>query len=263
MATLGILAAATSWQVAVAAIAASAGVILVLIARCYRDPPSEPTVDDAARSGRFLAISTPELRLVLLAGIAFALVNAALVVYTSFTPTLLIERGRSETQAGVLASLTSWALIGTVVLAGYLLDRARHGTSWLALSAGLTAMVCLATPIIEPTWLWIVLFGIVSAPVTVGSMALPGQVLSPQSRNSGFGLFFTMNYLGFGLLPPVAGFLLDLTYDPATPLWFSGGLYVAILPCLLIFHWLRRRPGRKTESRANPLSDSAPLAESS
>lgn len=261
MATLGIVAAATSWQAAVAAIAASAALIFMLVARCYRDPPSEPTAVDAARSGRFLAISTPELRLVILAGVAFALVNAALVVFTSFTPPLLIERGRSETQAGVLASLTSWVLIGTVVLAGYLLDRARHATVWLALSAGLTAMACLATPIVEPAWLGIVLFGIVSAPVTVGSMALPGQVLSRRSRSTGFGLFFTMNYLGFGLLPPVAGFLLDLTHEAALPLWFSGSLYLAILPCLAMFQWLRRRSSRESESRGDPLSGSVAPAE--
>ena len=120
-------------------------------------------------------------------------------------------------------------------------------------SALLTAAICLALPASEPAWLWIVLFGIVSAPVTVGSMALPGQVLRAESRATGFGLFFTMNYLGFALLPPVAGYLLDLTGDPATPIWFSAALYLTIVPCLLLFRQLQRR-------RTQPPATSPPIA---
>lgn len=176
----------------------------------------------------------------LVAGVAFALVNAALVVFTSFSPPLLIERGRSEAQAGVLASWTSWALMPSVMLAGILLDRARHLFAWLVLSALLTAVACFALPLQEPAWVWIALFGVASAPVTVGSMALPGQVLRTENRNVGFGLFFTMNYLGFSLLPPVAGYLLDQTRSTAAPIWFGGLLYLAIIPSVLLFRRLRR-----------------------
>jgi MFS family permease len=256
MATLGIVAAAATWQVAVAAIAVSSALILSLVGLLYRDLPRGRPGVGAARP-RLLAITARELRLVLLAGAAFSLVNAALVVFTSFTPLLLIERGRSEAQAGLLASWASWALIGAVVLAGYLLDRARRPTLWLALSALLTAVTCLALPAVEPAWLWIVLFGLVSAPVTVGSMALPGEVLRADSRNTGFGLFFTMNYLGFGLLPPVAGYLLDVTRSTAAPLWFGGALYLSIMPLLLIFRRLQGRPDRSAERREEAPSDTA------
>ncbi|MDP8921759.1 MAG: MFS transporter [Chloroflexota bacterium] len=266
MATLGGVAVASSWRLAVALIAATAVPILLVVTLLYRDlprqdPPTGPaptpgtlphsSTDPAGQATHPAAVAVErlghpaigreELGPVLVAGVAFALVNAALVVFTSFTPTLLIERGRSEAQAGVLASWTSWALMPSVLIAGYLLDRARYLFAWLVLSALVTAVACLALPIQEPAWFWIVLFGIASAPVTVGSMALPGQVLRAESRNWGFGLFFTMNYLGFSLLPPVAGYLLDQTRSTAAPIWFGGLLYLAIIPSVLVFRQLRRR----------------------
>lgn len=243
MAGLGGLAAVSSWRLALAAPAASALLILGLVALLYRDLPRPPTAADAP-SPRLWAIAPRELRLVVVAGVAWALVNAAFVVFPSFTTPLLIAQGRSESQAGVLASWASLVSIGSFVVAGYLLDRAGRTTAWLVVSAVLTAGTCLAVPIWEPTWLWIVLFGAATAPVVVGIMALPGEVLGADSRNTGFGVFFTMNYIGFGLLPPVAGYLLDVTGSPAAPLWFGGTLYLSIVPFLLIFRRLQRRPAR-------------------
>ena len=261
MATLGGVAEASSWRVAVALIATTAVPILLVVTLLYRDlprelsaadPPSQPPKDPRATAvsvsapaehGRRgpLALSREELGPVLVVGVAFALVNAALVIFTSFTPTLLIDRGVPEARAGVLASWTSWSLIPSVMVAGYLLDRTRHLFVWLVGSALVTAVACLALPIQPPALVWIVLFGVASAPITVGSMALPGQVLRPENRNAGFGLYFTMNYLGFSLLPPVAGYLLDLTRSTAAPIWFSGLLYLAIVPTVLLFRRLRTR----------------------
>lgn len=198
-------------------------------------------------------ITPRELCAVLLAGLAFAVVNAAWIVYVSFTPTLLIERGWSEAQAGALASWAPWVMIGSVSVAGYLLDRTGRATAWLVLAAVVTATICVALPLWEPAWLWIVLFGIASAPIVVGVMALPGDALRADSRRTGFGVFFTMNYFGFGLLPPLAGYLLDLTRSTAAPSWFSGLLWLSIVPALLVFRWLQRRHLR--------LRQGVPLAE--
>jgi len=280
MATLGGVAAASSWRTAVVLIAASAVPIFLVVAFLLRDLPrataatdlapdrrgsiggivnspvipkrSEGSHTDPLRAGRIRAafdhasFNQAELGAIVLVGAAFALVNAALVVFSSFMPTLLIGRGYSETDAGVLASWTSWTLIPAVVVAGVLLDRVRRLMSWLLLSALATAATCFLLPLVDPSrvpiWAWIVLFGIVSAPVTVGTMALPGQVLRPENRSLGFGLYFTMNYIGFSLLPPVGGYLLDLTGDRASPIWFSGVLYLVIVGLLIGFEWTRRPP---------------------
>ena len=197
---------------------------------------------------RIWAIARLELPLVILAGWAFAVANAAFVVFTSFAPTLLIERGRSEVQAGVLVSWASWATIGSITLSGYVLDRAGRATPWLVLATILTAATCLVLPLREPAWLWLVLWGVAVSPVVLGIMALPGEVLRAESRSTGFGLSSTMSYVGFALLPAVAGYLIDATGSTAAPLWFAGALFLSIAPTLLLFRWLQGRwtPGAET-----------------
>ena len=153
---------------------------------------------------------------------------------------LLRGRGLGAIEASVLTSWTSWVLIPTLVLAGLFLDRARPVTVWLIGSALLSALVCFALPSVEPAWLWIVLFGLVFPPVVVGSMALPGEVLRPETRATGFGLFFTTNYVGFAVLPAVAGWLVDLTGSPAAPIWFAGLACAAVVPLVLWFRRLER-----------------------
>jgi MFS family permease len=109
-------------------------------------------------------------------------------------------------------------------------------------------------PLWEPAWLWIVLYGIAVAPVLLAIQALPGEVLPPASRATGFGVFYTLNYLGFATLPALAGYLLDRTGSTAAPLWFSGLLFLLIVPTLLLF---RRLHGR-TAPGAGKIEDAPP-----
>jgi MFS family permease len=259
MALFGGIAAGASWRLAVGLIAASALAILAAVALCLRDAPraapAAATPDSpSGGGGPRPSLARREAGLVLLAGVAFALVNAALVVFTSFTPTLLIARGSSEAAAGALASWTSWALMLAVVVAGVGLDRAGRTTAWLIGSAALTALACLALARTEPAWAWIALFGVLSAPVTVGAMALPGRVLRAEGRAAGFGLFFTTNYVGFALLPPVAGYLLDATGDPTAPILFAGALHLAIVPAVAVFARLGRPAAPAPGPEAAPAS---------
>ena len=239
MAGLPIIASMSSWRVAVGIVAASALVILLVVVVSLHDHPGA----QAARKSRppLWIISRTEIGLVVLSGAAFSLLNAGLVIFTSFTPALLLGRGFDEVQAGVMTSWASWLAILTLPLAGFFLDRARPITAWLLLSASFSAVICLLVPTVEPIWLWIVLFAVALAPIAVGSMALPGVVLRAESRGTGFGLFFTVNYIGFGLLPAAAGFLVDWTGSPTAPLWFDGLIFASIVPLILIFRWLQAR----------------------
>jgi len=90
-----------------------------------------------------------------------------------------------------------------------------------------------------PATLWSVLLGLLIAPVA-GVVALPGEALSPPSRNTGFGLFYTVFYAGMALTPAVAGYLVDARGEPAA-LWLATGLWLAALPALGIFRALQRR----------------------
>jgi MFS family permease len=259
MAGLPLVATARSWREAVALIAASAIVTLLIVAALLRDPPAAQAGKSAAAGGsapadrsatadgsspakrpRMWTITRQEVWLVLLSGAAFSLLNAGLIIFTSFTPSLLRQRGLGDVEAGILTSSASWVMIATLPLAGYFLDRARPVTAWLLASAALSTLVCLALPSFEPAGLWIVGFGIVFAPVVIGTMALPGEILQPESRATGFGLFFTTNYVGFAILPGVAGALVDLTGSTAAPIWFCGLIFATVVPLILWFRWLQR-----------------------
>ena len=84
------------------------------------------------------------------------------------------------------------------------------------------------------------LFGTVIGPTSVGAVALPGEVLRPETRGPGFGLFFTTNYVAFGILPGVAGVLLDLTGAPAVVLLFDAAILVAFMLLVVWFRLLQR-----------------------
>lgn len=238
MAGLPLVATARSWREAVALIAGSAVLTLLIVMALLRDPP----VAQASRSApterpRLWALTRREVALVLISGAAFSLLNAGLIIFTSFAPALLRQRGLGDVEAGILTSWASWVMIATLPAAGYVLDRARPVTAWLLASATLSGLVCVAFPSFEPATLWIVCFGVVFAPVVIGTMALPGEVLRPESRATGFGLFFTTNYVGFAALPAVAGVLVDLTGSTATPIWFCGLIFAAVVPLILWFRW--------------------------
>jgi MFS family permease len=239
MAGLPLVASATSWRVATGLVAGVSLVVLGIVAVFLRDLPGA----QAAASGsqpRLWGISRREASLMLIAGASFSLVNAGLVIFTSFVPTLLLARGLDTVQAGITTSWASWLMIGALPLSGYLIDRWKGLTWWLLGSAVLTILVCVAMPLFEPAWLWIALFGIVLAPTAVGAMALPGEVLRPETRGSGFGLFFTTNYAAFSILPAVAGVLVDLTGSTTAPLWFDAAIFAAFIPLVLWFRWVQR-----------------------
>ncbi|MDQ3810387.1 MAG: MFS transporter, partial [Chloroflexota bacterium] len=121
LATLGTLAGAGSWHAAVGSTAAWTTLTLALVAWLYRDPPRWQAADD--RRPSLWSLAPGEVRLALLGGLAFGLVNAAWVVFMGFTPALLAERGITAAEANAVVSWGSWVSIGSIVAAGYFLDR--------------------------------------------------------------------------------------------------------------------------------------------
>src|SRR5262249_11110532 len=140
---LPLVATARSWREAVALIAVSAVLTLAIVAALLRDPPaSQAGKSTKTTQPRLWIISRHEVWLVLISGAAFSLLNAGLVIFTSFAPSLLRQRGLGEIEAGVLTSWASWIMIATLPAAGYFLDRARPVTAWLLASTALSALVC-------------------------------------------------------------------------------------------------------------------------
>ena len=80
------------------------------------------------------------------------------------------------------------------------------------------------------------MLGIVFAPAGGLIMALPAQVLRPENRAIGMGIFFTIYYLGMGIFPALAGTIRDISGNPAAPLVLAG---IAILCAIFILAGFR------------------------
>ena len=153
---------------------------------------------------------------------------------------MLIERGISHTSAALIISLLSWLIIVTIPLGGYLADRTGRKDLMFWVGCLVAAAAIAMVPIMSPVEPWVVLSAILG--FTVGMvMALPGDVLSPDSRATGLGLYYTMYYTGTGILPAIAGWIQDTTGSPAAVIWFSAAC-LAIAPFfLLAFRILQHR----------------------
>src|SRR4030095_1960143 len=118
LATLGSVAAATSWRLALHLTVLATAVAFVLMLTLYRDPPGRETqaATGAPRGGR-------ELRLAILAGLVWGIFNAAYIVFLSFTPGFLVSTGLAVGTAGAVTSLAIWVTLASVPLGGLVAAR--------------------------------------------------------------------------------------------------------------------------------------------
>ena len=104
-----------------------------------------------------------------------------------------------------------------------------------------TAAAAFLLPAGGPALLWLLLFGLLRGGCSGGVMALPGQVLPPEKRHVGFGVYYTVHFLGMALLPPLAGALRDATDNAALPVVMDGGIWLLIVLAVPAFRLLQRR----------------------
>jgi len=72
-------------------------------------------------------------------------------------------------------------------------------------------------------------------------VALASEVLRPQVRSTGMGIFYTMLYSGLGLGPVLAGFVSDVTENPAAPVYLIAVLAGLTVLALALFRALQVR----------------------
>lgn len=239
LSTLGAVAEAWSWAMALNLTTLYS--LLSFVAIGLFLAPQPVVRSGKVELGRLWVISGRELVLIILAVLPWMLFNVGFVVFISFAPVLLVGRGVLLVSAGLLVSVASWISIGSIPLGGLLTDRT--GRINLVIVAGATGMVAAlwALPMGGTPLLWVVLLGIAIGLPPGAIMSLPGQVLSPEARSTGLGVFYTVYYLGMALLLPVAGWLQDSTGSAAVPLYFGGGLAALAVVTLGLFRLAQRR----------------------
>jgi len=235
IATLGPLSEAAGWPASLLATAALALIALIMILLCYAPHPN----DKAAVAGPAFRIALNEAVLVCIAGAIWGIFNGCFAVMAGFGPSALVRAGFTPLSANFVGAIATWMLVASVLAGGILAQRRSSPLQLIALGAlvwsGCLLVMTASDTLSAPAFIVAGLF----MGLPVGAiMSLPAQALRPESRALGMGLFFTWLYIGHGLVPPAAGWLLDKTGYPSAPLLFAAFLTFSMLPLYGIFRWL-------------------------
>jgi MFS family permease len=236
-ASLGGLAAGTSWRTAIWLTAAWAIAGLVLMLLAYRDPPAASAVPAAGRarlSGRDLALGVS-------AGFAWGCFNASLVVMVLFGQDLLVTRGVELGTAGATMSALLAITLVSVPVGGVIADRWRHPTLLIASStlvAGTIAMLFVVSPWPLPTLL---VTGFIGGLPAGAIMALVPKAVRAGTLATAFGVYYTVFYLVMALAQAAAGAVRDVSGSAAIAVVFAGALMMTTVVGLAGFRGIERR----------------------
>jgi MFS family permease len=162
-------------------------------------------------------------------------INGAYLVLLSFAPVFLNEQGDSFAAAGRVVSLMSWVFLFSLPLGGYLASRFRAPN--VVMFTGLLGSALVGGLIFyaDAPFVTFTLFGILyaaSAPVVA---SLPAEILRPETRGPGFGIYYVWYFAGSAFLPMVGGYLKDLTGTAASSVLFAVAMMIATLILVGLF----------------------------
>jgi predicted MFS family arabinose efflux permease len=237
--TLPPLAEATSWQAAMALTAVLSLAGLGLVGFIYQVPPTAGDRGAEVRKGTSFA--RMEVILVILAGVVWALFNVAFAIIPGYAPGFLVASGYTVVAASSMVSIVSWLLLFSVPAGGYLTERLGRPNlvlvvCFLGMALGSVLLALWPRPV--PT---LVALGLIIGPPAGIIVALPVEVLRPENRAPGMGLFYTCYYVGMPTLTALAGFILEATGNPAAPLLYGALIIIVTIGVLALFRGLQRR----------------------
>ncbi|MFK0691688.1 CynX/NimT family MFS transporter [Mesorhizobium sp. IMUNJ 23033] len=212
-------------------------VSLGLMTFVYRAPEVPPAGGDE-RHG----ISAWTTYALIAAGLIWCLYNVGFAMVFSFGPSMLVERGWSNSAAGSTISVVLWLATLSVPLGGFLADRTkRSGAVLVAGCAGLAFLMLLLSRsgLVLPL---IIAMGIVCGLPAGAIMSLPTRVLGQRTRSIGMGVFYTVYYAGMLAGPAIGGKLATWAGTATVALDFGAA---ALLFCPLLlwpFHRISRLP---------------------
>ena len=234
-ATLGSVATATSWRTAMVVAAVSAALGLIIMAVVFREAPVR------AAPGARAALDRRDLGLAITSGVAWGAFNASLVGVIAFGPAMLVARGLSLGQAGFEISLAIWVTIVSVPLGGVLSDRVGRPDVFSIGGALAAGALLLALPMMPWAALGLVLVGmLIGGPPGPLTSMLP-RALAPERLATGLGVSYTAYYVVMAAAQPLAGWLRDVTGDPATPIRFAAAAMAATIAGVVAFRVIEHR----------------------
>lgn len=241
MLVLGAIAEAAGWRIAMQASGAVAAAAFLLVLLAYRPHPNEGGAAAAPGAGLVGRITSREVVLVCLAGAMWGIYNGAFGITFAFAPAYLIGSGFGTAPTGLLLGVMAWLMVASVQVGGMLAQR--WGRPWLLMVVGVAAwgIGLMLLPWLPPAPVLVAIGLLQGLPVGV-IMSLPSVALQPANRAVGMGIFYTWLYVGHAGLPPLAGWLQDLSGHPAGALFVASAAILCMLPLFLAFRVVQARP---------------------
>ena len=226
-----------SWQTVMLIAAVFSGVGLVCAQMFIR---SAAGVAESA-TGPLFAISRRELVLASLAGMAWAAYNVGFAIHISYTPGVLVEAGRTAVQAGAIVSAGIWLTIFTTPIGGYLVEQSGRPYTIMLVLVVFLAFTVGAFPTLGLAVLLSISFGVWTGPSAGPIVAMPSEVLRPENRGPGIGIFYTWYYGAMAVGPSLAGASRDWTGSVSSPSWIASGMYLGVFIVVVVFRKYARR----------------------
>lgn len=212
---------------------------LLLVAFFYRPRHPHPV-----SRGPFLRLSITrrEATLVSLAGIVWVLYNAGYLMVLAFGPAMLVGRGYDVVAAGALIANATFVYMFAIPIGGWLSARlARPNLTMIACFLVGAAAVA-AVPLVEAPFALFVVAAVFIGIPTGNVMALTVETVRAGNRNTGTGIYHTWNHAGLFVGPAFAGWIVDLTGDPANTMFVGGAAQILAIVALLALRAIQRRP---------------------
>lgn len=200
---------------------------VLLLYRTPEIPDSDPASNAETTNVQTAKFSPKQWKLTLTAAAAWGLFNAGYVVYLSFSQKLIFDNGFTLLQASAIASLPSWIMLFSGIVAGQIADRT--GSRDLLLYGCMLAAV-ISMLMLKDSRLVIagvLIFGVMGMAPAGVIMALTADAMPVQARAFGMGVFFTIYFVIVMPAPAIAGWLFDLTGKSFMPLQFAALLFGA------------------------------------
>ena len=233
------MAAQTSWRMVFLTTAVLCALAFGVLAALYRSPPAQPAPD----AGPVITgLSLREVLMVSFAGMIWTFLNAGWVITVSFSPGYLRSRGIEFGEAATITSLATWLSVIGVPLGGWLASRLGRPDTFIVVSTVIGGLAVLAIPY---TSAYAVCFSVIGLILFLPAgiiAALPIEVVRPENRATGLGLFYAWWYAGVAGLPPVAGWTYDVTGSAAAPILYAAALVFLTLVALLLLRICQRMP---------------------
>lgn len=210
---------------------------LALFAIFYRPAPGS---EAAATTVRVRSFPVGPL---LTAALIWALFNTALAMVFGFGPLLLSERGFEAMSASSIISLFTLMVGLGVPLGGFLSDR--FGVNPVVLFSLVGSAVFLPVLTVVPNELSLAVFsvsGLVMGLAAGPIMTMPSQVLRPEARAFGMGVFFSIYYAVMMVGPAIGGKVADMQGWAGAALLLGSLMLGASIVLLAVFRQTRPAP---------------------